>query len=537
MSTDPLKTPSLNTDQNDSLGIVFNESTQPDNTKSVPHTPPTPNLKTPIPHAHRSTTSFEEDSLEAGTIVSDRRTARASLSKNLQAAFTEWWTGTQKSLERGFNSALKLASDDTPPETIIPTAETRADTIREAAVYTSQAPKDDHSYVREKISNELKEEPLHKSEPIHIKEISSHPQETVWTHTVLEQNVDAPVVNIAHPTGVKEISEAEATVSQTVRKVPAPAATVSFAKPAPHEAVAIAPHSEVMPAKPTFVVSKNSNARLSTAPAEEVVSSKTLAFPGRAIPLPTKQDLDLAQNLPPLTLSHSDVSQNNTVRRILKWIILCGIVVFGAGLAYFASTRFNIFEESVLPPAEETFVIIPKLFETDTQTSLTLPQDKSSFLTDLHSKIQGAPNGISQFYPVIQGDSARRAATTEEIFTLLNTRLSDTVIRTFADTMVLGSVTIANSKNEPFMVLQSSRFDILFSGLLSWEHSLQSDLSPLFGDTLSTESFTDATIANKSVRILKDVQGNEILLYAFIDQSTVVITTSRDALIKIFGHF
>lgn len=536
MNTDPLKPPHADADLKDSLGIVFNESAQSNKEKQdTKNMSVSPNLKTEIPHAHKSVTSFEQDSLEAGTIVSDRRNVRASLSENLRAAFTEWWTGTKKSLERGFDSALELTSSDTPAETVIPTAVTRADTIKEAAVYTTQAPKDDHSHIREHISNELKTVLPHKNEPVHIKEAPLQPQESVWTHTVLEQKINTPVPHETPTPTTKEIPETNIVVSQIVSKTPLKADVVSQKRPplppSPHPA----PQDGTMPVKPTFTVPKNLNTAVSTAPIPERVSSKTSTFPGMTVPLPTKQNFDSVQNLPPLTLPQTSVSQNNTLRRILKWTILCLIVLCSAGLAFFASTRFNIFNEPALAPVKETFVIIPKIFETDTQTALTLPLDKASFLAELTAKTQGAPQGISQFYPVVNLSNERRAATTGEIFALLDTHVPNTTVRSLNDVMVVGSV--FTSKNEPFMMFQSSRFDVLFSGFLSWENYLQSDLRPLFGEIISSENFTDATIANKSVRILKDVQGNVVLLYAFVDQSTAVITTSREALLKILERF
>jgi hypothetical protein len=389
--------------------------------------------------------------------------------------------------------------------------------------------------VREKILTELREEPPHKSEPIHIKEVSAQPKENVWTHTVLEQKIDAPLSHDTRTPVAKEISETKTVVSQIVKTTPAQAKTVSQTRPPFQSPGYVASRLEGMPVKPTFGVPKSRDTAPSPTPTEELVSPKASPFPGTATRLPTKQNVDSLQNLPPLTLSQTDVSQNNTLRKIIKWIILFCIVLIGAGLAFFASTRFNIFEEPAIITPEETFVIIPKIFETDTQTALTLPEEKSLFLSDLNSKIQNAPQGISQFYPVVNSNTERHAATTEEIFSLLDTQLPNTAIRALANTMIMGSVT--TSKNEPFIVLQSSRFDVLFSGLLSWEHYLQGDLSPLFGDTASSEKFTDVTIANKSVRVLKDAQGNEILLYAFIDQTTVVISTSRDALLKIVERF
>lgn len=537
MSSDLKKISTSDIELNDSLGIIFNESTHQDKVEHTEIPPVTVGESETIHSSHPSVKTFEEDSLEAGTIVSDRRQDRPTLAHNLKSAFSEWQIGAKKSLGKGFDSALELLSSKAPVETNVPKAETRADTIREASVYTAQVPQDDHSYVRKRISTELKEGAALKSEPIHIKKATPQEKEkdSVWTHTVLEPKRAAPVPSSTPIFTEKEILEKSIPVSQIVHNVPKVETVVSHIEVPLRPLPSTPSIKEAIPVKPTFDTPKEVVAPRLSPSQTEPVSGTASTFPGTATQFPTKQNFASVQNLSPLTISDVDVSQNNTARRIFKWIILFCIALLGASLAFFASTHFNIFEKSSPTPTptagEETFIIIPKIFETDAQAALSLPLDKSTFLADLTSKIQRTSQGISQFYPVVDIGSERRAATSEEIFTLLNTHLSNTTIRSLSDIMVLGSV--STSKNEPFLVLQSSRFDILFSGFLEWEHYLQSDLSPLFGDKISREKYTDATIANKSVRILKDAEGNEILLYAFLDQTTVIITTSRAALTKI----
>ncbi|MFZ2253167.1 MAG: hypothetical protein WAW13_03270 [Minisyncoccia bacterium] len=539
MSSDPQKSPASDTDLNDSLGIVFNDSIHQDKAEYIETPPVTAATDTSLHYANKQVKTFEEDSLEAGTIVSDRRQDRPTLAHNLKSAFSEWQTNAKKSLETGFDSALTLLNRKERAEINIPKAETRAETIKEASVYTAQVPQDDHTYVRERIVTENKEGTLRKSDPIHIKDApqkqKENENESAWAHTIDESEIVAPVL---HTTLIeKEIPERNIPVSQIVHNVPKEEVHVSHTEVPLRSLPPTPPKEEVIPVKPTFNTPKEVvTPRLSPSQTEPV-SGTASTFPGTATQFPTKQNFASVQNLSSLTSSDTDVSQNNTIRRILKWIILFCIALLGAGLAFYASTHFNIFEESIPTPVEEgvgeeTFIIIPKIFETDTQNTITLPLDKSVFLADLNSKIQRAPLGVSQFYPVVLSGSERRAATTEEIVAILNLHLSNTTIRSLAAIMMLGSVN--TSRNEPFIVLQSSRFDILFSGLLEWEHYLQSDLNPLFGSIISSEKFTDATIANRPVRILKDAEGNEILLYAFVDQTTVIITASRAALSKIF---
>jgi hypothetical protein len=73
---------------------------------------------------------------------------------------------------------------------------------------------------------------------------------------------------------------------------------------------------------------------------------------------------------------------------------------------------------------------------------------------------------------------------------------------------------------------------------------MSADLSPLFGtpvsssynpevrtDTGTSEAyFKDIIASNKNARLLVDENGDDRIVYTFIDKNTIVITTTRDAL-------
>ena len=100
----------------------------------------------------------------------------------------------------------------------------------------------------------------------------------------------------------------------------------------------------------------------------------------------------------------------------------------------------------------------------------------------------------------------------------------------------MGSVT--TSANEPYLILRTNDFDTLFSSFLMWEQSMKSDLSPLFGELPSShKAFIDSVWDNRSTRILKGAEGQTTLLYSFVDQNTVVITQSEEALSLLLEKF
>jgi len=104
-----------------------------------------------------------------------------------------------------------------------------------------------------------------------------------------------------------------------------------------------------------------------------------------------------------------------------------------------------------------------------------------------------------------------------------------------------------DSDGEPYLVLRGSSYDSLFGGLLAWERSMSTDLAPLFGlpvlnsyreqpgvNPLATGPvFADEAIAGKSARVLRDEQGEDALVYTFLSNTVVVITTNRNSVLNV----
>jgi hypothetical protein len=105
--------------------------------------------------------------------------------------------------------------------------------------------------------------------------------------------------------------------------------------------------------------------------------------------------------------------------------------------------------------------------------------------------------------------------------------------------------------SEPYIVMKVTGFDAAFAGMLEWERSMSADLSPLFGptvvetfdssartDTQVREAFFQDVIAsNKNARILLDEEGEERIIYTFINQQTIIITTTKKALERLMPLF
>lgn len=246
------------------------------------------------------------------------------------------------------------------------------------------------------------------------------------------------------------------------------------------------------------------------------------------IPKVTQEKTPRTEEVRPYT----SAPKNESLFVYARWIILFGIVVIGFVLAVFASMHFNIFEKK--KTSETSLAVYPAIIETSQKFEIPLENTKEVFLNTLTSKVRGAPSGLIQFYPTISSETNVRSATSREIFSFLKTRLDEKTFRALDETLMIGSVT--TNKNEPFVIMRTNNFDTLFVGMLSWETYIITDFSPLFGTPPQTTiRFADAIRNNNATRILYDGTKNEILLYSFINQNTVVITTSSEALAKIMA--
>lgn len=96
-------------------------------------------------------------------------------------------------------------------------------------------------------------------------------------------------------------------------------------------------------------------------------------------------------------------------------------------------------------------------------------------------------------------------------------------------------------KNETFIILTTKDYGASFAGMLKWENTMTEDFGEIFNlqkrDTNSPYMFTDESIQNKDLRVMKDENNVTILLYSFIDKNTIVITKNESILTHVYDKF
>lgn len=95
------------------------------------------------------------------------------------------------------------------------------------------------------------------------------------------------------------------------------------------------------------------------------------------------------------------------------------------------------------------------------------------------------------------------------------------------------------TKDWPILIFKIKSYDSSFAGMIKWEGAISEDLSDLFNleNIDYGKSFEDKEIQNKDTRVLKGKNGNLVLIYSFINQKYLIITTGEEPLIETFRRF
>ena len=215
------------------------------------------------------------------------------------------------------------------------------------------------------------------------------------------------------------------------------------------------------------------------------------------------------------------------------------IGVVGAGLGIFAALMVT--ENFIEPqPPEVVQTTVPTFLDTDVEIPIPLPANRAELWNILSADTAQASAQVTYMYPVITTETGSVPASTEEILKVLELRAEGSFTRSLDEHLMFGAV--ETLRKEPYIILQSSNFDVAFAGMLKWERDMSSDLSPFFGSPVlrtlpptgtaasTNPRFVDALTSEQTIRILYDEAGNERIVYAFVNKNLIIITTSTEAL-------
>ncbi len=222
------------------------------------------------------------------------------------------------------------------------------------------------------------------------------------------------------------------------------------------------------------------------------------------------------------------------------------LVALGAAALYGVDVVMQ--SKSVTPAPQYASLIFSEQTETlpiDNTTPTSLKQTIAQA-----RQASGAPLGsITRIVPTIStttaaGTTSTTPATLAQFFAALGVQAPDGLLRGLGSDFFFGIHTV--DINAPVFVIPVTSYDLAFAGMLTWESSMDQDLSPAFDavpalttgpDGLPTaRTFTDAVMLNYDVRELKDDSGNVVLYYSFPTPNILVIAESPHSFTEVLSR-
>ncbi len=254
--------------------------------------------------------------------------------------------------------------------------------------------------------------------------------------------------------------------------------------------------------------------------AEEAVKYKNVSAVDIAIAEQNKRERTAIQYQEPETGHYAG---------LFIMVVVMIMIVLSAGWYYWFSSSQPVSEKRPISSSIKTIVPYTKI------TTLKLDTE-SDPLTLIGSKLSSTNAGLGNISALIVTESATGTSSVDPTTFFSRTEIPNKIIRSLDKEYMVGVYTY--DTQHPFIILKNTFFQNTFSGMLEWEKNMANDLLPLIqvahsettlGD-VALQSFEDILISNIDVRSLKKADGTEVLLYAFADQKTLIITTGREPL-------
>ncbi len=229
------------------------------------------------------------------------------------------------------------------------------------------------------------------------------------------------------------------------------------------------------------------------------------------------------------------------------WLIAGGIFLLIAGSAggYFVYSRYA----AALMPV------------------IVAPGAATPIFVDSHEQISGNDNALTQaikqsaskplLLNTVRALSLTGAPDGATVFSSLSVHAPDILLRNIDAAGSMAGIVNTNSGQAPFFILSVGSYRATFSGMLSWERTMLTDLGPFFpmypvaktttassstttpattAAILARSGFRDEVVSNHDVRVYRDADGRSVLLYGYWDQKTLVIVRDPAAFAEILAR-
>ncbi|MEK7552413.1 MAG: hypothetical protein AAB534_03295 [Patescibacteria group bacterium] len=123
-----------------------------------------------------------------------------------------------------------------------------------------------------------------------------------------------------------------------------------------------------------------------------------------------------------------------------------------------------------------------------------------------------------------------KTVTEENFLRIMAPNIPQPLLRALDKKMAFG-YQIKDEANVPFLILEIDSYENAYSNMLNWESKMASDLLGFLTENQENEpnnNFQDQIIENKDTRILRKNDGSTSLIYSFLNNKTLFLSTDRD---------
>ncbi len=236
-------------------------------------------------------------------------------------------------------------------------------------------------------------------------------------------------------------------------------------------------------------------------------------------------------------LQKTEVVTRNSIFSILSIIlIIIGASVF---VLFFINKPNSITTNTTNP---ELITSIPSDLEYGIVLDISTQPQLAKQFSDLVQSTKD--NSLTHVKFLVGTINNVKEASPETFFRATAPNIPASLTRALNTTMFAGIY--ANNDKHPFFIISVDTFDKAFEGMLEWEKNMYQDFG-IFVRTNKTNSsvafgtppfvFEDEIIQNKDTRILKNNQGEVVMIYSFIDEQTLFIVDNEETFKEILNRF
>lgn len=252
------------------------------------------------------------------------------------------------------------------------------------------------------------------------------------------------------------------------------------------------------------------------------------------------------QRTSPVQLRPKPATPSTSPRTFILIGVSVVLIALGSGIGVYVYRNFSTIGTVSPAPTVPTLVPVGGQVEVFHTPGSLLAETLSTAV----SGIGLDSDSFVQLYTTRNIGDARALLSAQEFVELLAPLAPGRFSRSLKETYTFG--VHSKDKRQMFLVFRTTFFENAFAGMLEWEPSIQNDLSLLFGSLSGTSDvaaqsgtstppasapqFTDRIIQNKDARVLLDQNDNVSIIYSFVDRDTLIIATSIETFIEVFGR-